>query len=239
MTASGYLNTTVQKAFVDGVSGCTEHHFKLLSIIDEPRRKHKALAVCWLDLANAFGSMHHSLIRFSLEHYHAPACMVEAVSNLYEGLVGIVHTKEWSTEPFPIEVGVYQRDPLSAIFNTAMNTLVDTISQSLDLGYSPSSTTQQCNLLQYANDTSLLANGPAACQALLDHTQKWLDWLGMKPKIPKCCSMAVQASTGQVYDPQLSLCGQTIPFIGTSTFKFLGAPVTIHNSKDKAKSALL
>ena len=61
----------------------------------------------------------------------------------------------------------------------------------------------------------------------------------MKPKIPKCCSMAVQASKGQVYDPQLSLCGQTIPFIGTSTFKFLGAPVTIHDSQDKAKSALL
>ena len=51
--------------------------------------------------------------------------------------------------------------------------------------------------------------------------------------------MAVQASTGQVYDPQLSLCGQTIPFIETSTFKFLGAPVTIHDGQDKAKSALL
>ena len=173
MTANGYLNTTVQTAFVDGVLGCTEHHFKLLSIIDEARREHKVLAVCWLDLANAFGNMHHSLIRFSLEHYHAPACMVEAVSNLYEGLVGIVHTKEWSTEPFPIEVGVYQGDPLSVIiFNTVMNTLVDTISQSLDLGYSPSSTTQQCNLLQYTDDTSLLANGPAACQALLDRTEK-------------------------------------------------------------------
>ena len=30
MTASKYLNTTVQKAFVDGVSGCTEHHIQLL-----------------------------------------------------------------------------------------------------------------------------------------------------------------------------------------------------------------
>ena len=63
--------------------------------------------------------------------------------------------------------------------------------------------------------------------------------MGMKPNVPKCCSMAVQASTGQVYDPQLSLCGQTITFIGTSTFKFLGAAVTIHTSQDKAKSSLL
>ena len=41
MTANGYLNTTVQKAFVDGISGCTEHHVKLLSIIEEAWRKHK------------------------------------------------------------------------------------------------------------------------------------------------------------------------------------------------------
>ena len=79
MTANGYLNTTVQKAFVDGISGCTEHHVKLLSIIEEAQRKHKALAVCWLDLANAYGSVQHDLIRYSLEHYHAPQQMVAAV----------------------------------------------------------------------------------------------------------------------------------------------------------------
>ena len=240
MIGNGYLNTTTQKAFVDGVSGCTEHHIKLLSIIEEARKKHKSLAVCWLDLANAFGSVHHQLIRFSLEHYHAPPCMIAAVSDLYQGLVGVVRTEEWSTKPFPIEVGVFQGDPLSVIiFNTVMNTLVDTISQHQQLGFSLSGTKHSANLLQFADDTSLLGKGPAACKALLDCTSQWLEWSGMKPKVPKCCSLAVQASSGRVYDPQLSLCGQTIPFIGDTTFKFLGAPVTIHNSQEKARSALL
>ena len=158
MIANGYLNTAVQKAFVDGDSGCTEHHIKLLSLIQEARQKHKSLAVCWLDLANAFGSVHHQLIRFSLEHYHAPANMVAAVSDVYRGLVGIVCTKEWSTKPLPMEVGVFQGDPLSVIiFNTVMNTLVDTITQSYHhLGYSLSSANQSCNLLQFADDTSPL-----------------------------------------------------------------------------------
>ena len=241
MIANGYLNTTVQKAFVDGVSGCTEHHIKLLSVIEEARQKHKSLAVCWLDLANAFGSVHHQLIRFSLEHYHAPARMVAAVSDLYQGLVGVVRTEEWSTKPLPIEVGVFQGDPLSVIiFNTVMNTLVDTITQSHHhLGYSLSGANHSCNLLQFADDTSLLGKGPAACQALLDSTAQWLEWSGMKPKVSKCCSLAVQASSGRVYDPQLLLCGQTIPFIGSSTFRFLGTPVTIHNTQEKARSALL
>ena len=68
MMANGYLNTMIQKAFVDSVSGYTEHHVKLFSIIDqEARQNHKALAVCWLDLANAYSSMQHSLICYSLE----------------------------------------------------------------------------------------------------------------------------------------------------------------------------
>ena len=137
-------------------------------------------------------------------------------------------------------MGVFQGYPLSVIiFNTIINTLVDTISQSHHLGYSLSSANQFCNLFQFANDTSLLGQGPAACQVRLDCTAQWLEWSGMKPKVPKCCSLAVQASSGRGYDPQFSLCGQTIPFIGNSTFKFLGTPVTIHNSQGKAQEALL
>ena len=237
MIANDYLNTAVQKAFVDGVSGCTEHHIKLLSVIEEARQKHKSLAVYWLDLANAFGSVHHQLIRFSLEHYYAPARMVAAVSDLYRGLVGVVRTKEWSTKPFTMEVGVFQGDPLSVIiFNTVMNTLVDTITQSHHhLGYSLSSANQSYNLLQFAGNTSLLGKGPAACQALLDSTEQWLDWSGMKPKVPKCCSLAVQASSGRVYDPQLQLCGQTIPFIGSSTFLLSKVDATQLTSHQKLR----
>ena len=61
----------------------------------------------------------------------------------------------------------------------------------------------------------------------------------MKPKVSKCCSLAVQTFTGRVYNLQLQLCRQTIPFIGSGTFRFLGAPVTIHNSQEKARCALL
>ena len=53
MRTNNYLNTAVQKAFVDGVPGCTERHIKLLSMLSEARQKHRSLCVCWLDLANA------------------------------------------------------------------------------------------------------------------------------------------------------------------------------------------
>lgn len=56
-------------------------NIKLLTIIEETRKKHKSLVVYWLDLANnAFGgSVHHNLIHFTLKHYYVLACIVEAV----------------------------------------------------------------------------------------------------------------------------------------------------------------
>ena len=103
MLENKYLNTSVQKAFIDGVPGCTEHHLKLLSIIREAQRKQRSLSVCWLDLAIAFGSVHHDLIRFSLSHNHAPQIMVSTISNLYKDLICVVSTKSWITSPIQLQ----------------------------------------------------------------------------------------------------------------------------------------
>ena len=241
MVGNNYLNTAVQKAFVEGVPGCTEHHLKLLSILGEARKKHKSLCICWLDLANAFGSVHHDLIRFSLQHYHAPQAMVDMICNLYQDLKGVISTKSWQTDPFHLQMGVYQGDPLSVIvFNTVMNTLVDTITRRHpDLGYTLGTSSHRSNLLQYADDTSLIADGPSSCRILINTTEAWLMWSGMKANVPKCVSLAVRASSGKPYDPNLTLNGEAIPYIGDSTFHFLGAPVCIHGTKTQARDGLI
>ena len=68
-----------------------------------------------------------------------------------------------------------------------INTLVDSITQRCSqLGYSLSSVRSRINLLQYADDTSLIGNKPSSCQHLLSITESWLDWSGMRPNVPKC-----------------------------------------------------
>ena len=161
--------------------------------------------MCWLDLANAYGSVHHSLIQFSVQHYHAPAQFCNILQSLYSGLLGTIISSSWSTPTIPLEVGVYQGDPLSVvIFNTVINTLVDTLQTRPDLGFSVSNS-HQVNLLQYADDTCITANSPAACQHLLDMVDSWLQWSGMRAKVPKCHCLALQSSTGKLLDPHLSI----------------------------------
>ena len=77
------------------------------------------------------------------------------------------------------------------IFDTVMNTLVDTITKNYpDLGYSLASH-GRTNLIQFADDASLIADGPSSCQTLLSATDAWLDWSGMKASVSKCVSLAV------------------------------------------------
>ena len=52
----------------------------------------------------------------------------------------------------------------------------------------------------------------------------------MKAKVCKCHSLAVQGSTGKLLDPQLAISGETIPFIGNDSIKFLGMRIQMpHN----------
>ena len=119
---------SIQKTFLPATPGCLEHHCKLAGLLADTRHKHRSVAVCWLDLANAYGSVHHSLIDFTLKHYHALDQFQLMVSALYTGLSAQISTQHWCTTAVPLQRGVYQGDPLSVvIFNTVINTLVDTL----------------------------------------------------------------------------------------------------------------
>ena len=239
MLVNGYLNPSLQKAFMPTVPGCTEHHLKLSSILSDARKKHRSLAVCWLYLANAYGSVNHSLIQFSLAHYHAPPQFLSILEALYSSLHAKVFTADWDTPLIPLQKGVYQGDPLSVVvFNTVMNTLVDSLTTRIDLGYHLSNSSHWVNILQYADDTCLVADSPASCQFMLNQVSDWLQWADMKAKVPKCQCISLQGSTGALQDPHLILDGVSIPFT-SNPIKFLGINLQVPNANTTARTSIL
>ena len=234
MLSNKDMDRCVQKAFIPKLCGCNEHHFKLASVLSDAHRKHKSLAVCWLDLANAYGSVHHSLLSFFLQHYHAPPQFLAIVKAFYSNLSATINSLDWSTPPIPLEVRVYQGDLLSVVlFNTVINTMVDTIKTRPDLGYHLTST-QSVNLLQYADDTCLVADSPSSCQQLLHLVDRWLNWSGMRAKVSKCHSLALKASVAKVVDPHLHISNEQIPF-ALKPVKFLGCMFESPPNTTKAK----
>ena len=237
MLANNYLDRSIQQAFMPKTPGCIEHHLKLATVLNDARRKHKSLAVCWIDIANAYGSVHHSLISYALQRYHAPPQFLQIVQSFYSNLFTRISTTKWSTPSIPLKIGVYQGDPLSVvIFNTVINTMVDTIKTRLDLGYHLTNN-HSLNLLQYADDTCLVAHSPSARQHLLQLIDKWLCWSGMRAKIPKCQCLALKSSTGKLVDPQLSLSGQQVPF-ASEQVKFLGRIFEIPRDTARIKESI-
>ena len=98
MLQNSYMGTHTQKAFIEGMPGCVEHQFKLATIIQEACKKHRSLAICWLNLTNAYGSVHHKLIQFSMNHYHALTQFVNTVSNM--NLRATITTDDFRDSPF-------------------------------------------------------------------------------------------------------------------------------------------
>ena len=87
-------------------------------------------------------------------------------------------------------------------------------------GYKFSNSTQSLNVLQYADDTCLISDCPVSCRAMLDFTDKWLQWSQMKAKVSKCQAIAIEVSTGKVYDPKLRVAGGEMPFVGKHPVRF-------------------
>ena len=94
------------------------------------------------------------------------------------------------------------------------------------------------HLLQYADDTCLISNGPASCKTLLEGIERWLNWSGLRAKGPKCHSVALQASTAKVYDPHLHLYVQPIHFIGNEAIKLLGMTVQVPRDSQSSRVTL-
>ena len=106
-----------------------------------------------------------------------------------------------------------------------MSTLIDSLQAYQHLGYTLSGSRVRTNVLLYADDTCLVADGPASCQHLLSQVEQWLQWTGMAGKVPKCVTLGIHSSTAKRFDPHLRL--QTIPLIGDRSIKFLGGPMSV------------
>ena len=179
------------------------------------------------------------MIMYSLKHYHEPPKLTDLVKSSYSGLVAKVGSGSWVSPLIPIQVGVYQGDPLSVVIvNTVVNTMVDTLRTRRDLGYSFSPSQHPINLLQYVDDTCLIGNSPASCQHLINIMATWLSWSGMKVKTSKCASLALRALTGKKMDPMFSIGDQHIPNTPNGT-KFLGLQNDVPSDQSTSRNTLV
>ena len=93
MLDNGYIETRIQKGFLQKVASCIEHSETMYQALRDAKDSKQDVCVSWIDLANAYGSVKHSLFHFSMEWYHVPAIFRAVIFNYYEGLMAAVMVK--------------------------------------------------------------------------------------------------------------------------------------------------
>jgi hypothetical protein len=111
---------------MQGISGCTDHNLILQELLTYARKEKKMLHCTFFNLGDAFGSVSHDLIKISLERFRFSPQIVYYFVNVYSQLNGSVLTKDWRSENFRFEKGVFQSDPSSPIiFLACFNSIVE------------------------------------------------------------------------------------------------------------------
>ena len=218
-----------QKGFATATQGCIDHAFTVQQALQDARSHQKSIAVAWLDLKNAFGSVSHKMVQFALRSYGVPATWRNLIFALYNPLCARVSTPAWCTPYFPYQKGVFQGDPLSpVIFNMAFSCV---IAQAKLLNDHPYVT--RCGaavgLTAYADDLAIIATSAKELQRILDGLAPVMSWMRLTFNPKKCVGLILVR--GVVSASPLFI--DKVPFAHLpedQPFKFLGVLIPPNGS---------
>ena len=179
------------------MDGVTEHSELLAHLMKVAKREQRNIFISLLDLRNAFGLIHHNLIKYSLKFHNLPNEFIDIFTSIYSNSFITVAVNNIWTNPIRVERGVLQGDPSSPLlFNLCMNTFIKTIEQpkmqSLGFSWGPASHRFLRSWLQYADDAAVLAPDMKCMQQLLNLFESWCHWSGMEICRDKCLAFAMQ-----------------------------------------------
>ena len=103
LSQNGYIEHHIQKGFLPKLSGTFEHTAQMANIITKARIKQRSLIITLLNLKNAFGEVHNTLIPAVLSYHNIPNEIQHLVRILYSNFHTSIVTDSYQT-PF-IKVG--------------------------------------------------------------------------------------------------------------------------------------
>ena len=161
-------------------------------LIADVRARKRTIHVTFFDLADAFGSVEHNLIDFTLRRNGIPESVCDYVKNLYSRLEGRVKSKEWTSKPFMFKGGVFQGDPLSPIiFLMVFNPIIQHLKLKEHCGY----TLDGMNFitLPFADDFCLITSNKRVHQKIMNDILDITQSMNLQLKPVKCKTISIRS----------------------------------------------
>ena len=220
LLANGYIDTSVQKAGIPGFPGCLEHSQMIWNSLMTAKRLKQELHVIWLDLANAYGSVPHLLIKLALTKFHVPDKLSDMLMQYFRGVFMRFKTGSYVTDWQALETGIMMGCVISPLLfvmcmeimlRAAADTAEGEVSQS-GLVLPPSKA--------FMDDITALIPSQVSTQDLMDRFHELFTWARMKAKPKKSRSASIVR--GKVQDIHFTIGGDQIPTIKEKPVKSLG-----------------
>jgi hypothetical protein len=219
LISNKFVDPKVQKAFLPGISGCTEHVTVMSEIIQHIKHKKRTAHIAFFDLADAFGSVPHDTILHALKRNHFPQEVQEYFKTFYTNVRSRVITKSFKTDIFQFRKGVTQGDPMSPIiFILAFQPILDFLKSQEHLGVSVNG--ENIITLPYADDFCVITSNMKTQQRLISEIHFRINCMGMRLKPSKCRTYSIKSGKPSIVD--FNIGEHKIPSIAVEEQKFLG-----------------
>uniref|UniRef100_A0AAV2JTG5 Reverse transcriptase domain-containing protein n=1 Tax=Knipowitschia caucasica TaxID=637954 RepID=A0AAV2JTG5_KNICA len=216
-----------QKGFVNG-SGCSENLTVLNGLITLAKKERRELAVVFIDLAKAFDTVSHRLIRETLTRRGVDQLVVKVIMDGYRGCSSSIRTIEGPTKEIPIKLGVKQGDPLSPLlFNLALDPLLyalDDVKTGFEFGEDAA-----LAAMAFADDLVLVSGRWEGMRSNLAVLDAFCDRVGLAVNPDKCVAFHIghKGRKGVLNAcPTWTINGQPIRMLnGQEQAKYLGVEI--------------
>ena len=101
-----YIDESIQKAGVSGISGCIEHAAFSRDITQEAKKKRTDLSIVWLDLANTYELVLHELLFKALDFFHLPERIKKMIMSYHNKFNMRFTTEDFTSDWHRLEVGI-------------------------------------------------------------------------------------------------------------------------------------
>ncbi|KAJ3582705.1 hypothetical protein NHX12_000329 [Muraenolepis orangiensis] len=216
-----YIDTSVQKGGISGMPGCLEHTGVVTQLIREARENKGNLSVLSLDLENAFGSIPHKLVQFTLTKHHVPSRCRDLIADYYSNFRMRVSSGAITSSWHKVEIGIITGCTISVtLFSLSMNMLTKSAEPECR-GPRTNSGQRQPPIRAFMDDLTVMTESVPGCRWILKGLEELVEWARMHLKPAKSRSMVLRK--GKVVDKfRFNIADTAIPSISEKPVKSLG-----------------
>ena len=186
-----FIDNSIQKGCMEKIPGCWAHLSMVWHALKEARAKKFSLAVIWLDIANACGSIPHKLIALALHRYGVSPQWIRIIETFYEGIFSKSFSKSTTGAWHRHQQGIFAGCTLSIIlFLASINIILEYSMQTRVPKFTTNNTTLPL-LRAFMDDLSLITTKVSGAQSLFSRCITALTWAGLEFRADKSRSIVI------------------------------------------------